>query len=60
MMPTPPTIIFYLSIIIILFYLYGLFIKQESSEDGSIVFIGAGLYILVYLIAYAMINVMPI
>ena len=55
-MITPPQIIFYLSVIIILGRIFKIFFNKESNTDEDIIGIVAGLYVVAYIITYMLLN----
>ena len=55
-MVTPPKLIFYVSMIVVLINLFKVFFNKEYGEDEVIITMGAIAYIVVYLIAYVIIN----
>ena len=55
-MITPPLLIFYLSVVVLLMGISRLLFKRDYGEEIIGISIGAGLYIFAYLIIYMMIN----
>ncbi len=55
-MITPPQIIFYLSLIIILGRIYKIFFNKETNVEEELISIVAGIYLFMYLIVYMIIN----
>ena len=55
-MITPPLLIFYLSIIVLLINIFKVFFNKKYSEDEVIITIVAIIYIAVYLVVYLLVN----
>ncbi len=57
-MITPPTLLFYISLGVLLIGWFKVFFKHEKvSEDEVFVVIGAGVYIFVYLVVWSIMNI---